>query len=112
LVPVCPEKGENPRFLLCPLSYPPSEGWVVAGDPPEIKLDVGVSWGDSEPLLMSEPFVRAGRYTCHIVSRVLSFYNMLLEYSKRVCSASSCTYILAIPIPGDMKSPAGRNELN
>ena len=27
-------KRENKtRFLLCPLSKPPSEGWVVAGDP-------------------------------------------------------------------------------
>ena len=53
MVPVCPEKGGETRFLLCPLTTPL---WRLVGcrRPPEIKLDVGVFWGDSELVLLEE----------------------------------------------------------
>ena len=51
--------GENPIFIVS-ADYPPLWRLVGCRRPPEIKLDVGVFWGDSELLLIG--VVKSGRH--------------------------------------------------
>ena len=53
-------KREKSRFVLCPLTTLPLWRLVGCRRPPEIKLDVGVFWGDSELLLLTPPIFFAG----------------------------------------------------